>query len=93
MTNSDKTYNGWSNYATWRVNLELFDGFDPCGNPMTAEGAEQWAEDFIDMMLERNSEGTTILRGWVDSFLQDVNWQEIADSINETYELTIEEEV
>ena len=23
---SDKTYNGWTNYATWRVNLEMFDG-------------------------------------------------------------------
>ena len=22
-------YNGWTNYATWRVNLEIFDGYDP----------------------------------------------------------------
>ena len=21
-------YNGWTNYATWRVNLEMFDGAD-----------------------------------------------------------------
>ena len=26
MTN-ENTYNGWTNYATWRVNLEMFDGF------------------------------------------------------------------
>ena len=25
---SDKTYNGWSNYATWRINLEVFDGLE-----------------------------------------------------------------
>ena len=25
---SDKTYNGWSNYATWRINLEIFDDLD-----------------------------------------------------------------
>jgi hypothetical protein len=25
---NDTTYNGWSNYATWRVNLEVFDGLD-----------------------------------------------------------------
>ena len=25
---SDKRYNGWTNYATWRVNLEMFDGID-----------------------------------------------------------------
>lgn len=23
-----KTYNGWTNYATWRVNLELLDGYE-----------------------------------------------------------------
>jgi len=22
----DTSYNGWSNYATWRINLEIFDG-------------------------------------------------------------------
>ena len=26
---TNTTYNGWTNYATWRVNLEIFDGFDP----------------------------------------------------------------
>jgi hypothetical protein len=26
---NDKTHNGWRNYATWRVNLEIFDGLDP----------------------------------------------------------------
>ena len=25
-TMQDNTYNGWTNYATWRVNLEIFDG-------------------------------------------------------------------
>ena len=25
---TDKTYNGWSNYATWRINLEVFDGME-----------------------------------------------------------------
>ncbi|CAB4133864.1 hypothetical protein UFOVP263_28 [uncultured Caudovirales phage] len=23
---SDQKYNGWTNYATWRINLEIFDG-------------------------------------------------------------------
>jgi len=27
------TYNGWTNYATWRVNLELFDNFITDGYP------------------------------------------------------------
>jgi hypothetical protein len=94
MTSNDKTYNGWTNYETWRIMLELFDGYDPDGTPMTADSAMQWAEDFVDMTFERNSEGVTIIRGWIDSFLQEVNWKEIANAINENHELTtIEEEV
>lgn len=26
---TDKTYNGWTNYATWRIQLEVFDGVEP----------------------------------------------------------------
>jgi len=25
---TDNKYNGWTNYETWRVNLEIFDNFD-----------------------------------------------------------------
>ena len=28
---TDNTYNGWSNYETWRVNLEIFDGLQTDG--------------------------------------------------------------
>jgi hypothetical protein len=28
MSNSQE-YNGWPNYATFRVHLEMFDGMDP----------------------------------------------------------------
>ena len=26
------TYNGWTNYATWRINLEMLDGFEADSN-------------------------------------------------------------
>ena len=26
---TEQKYNGWANYATWRVHLEFFDGMDP----------------------------------------------------------------
>ena len=28
MSRSNETYNGWTNYATWRVHLEMFDGME-----------------------------------------------------------------
>ena len=38
----DQKYNGWTNYATWRVNLEIFDGLhsDIDGEKATAEGCK-----------------------------------------------------
>ena len=38
---TDTKYNGWTNYATWRVNLEMFDGFEPDGT-MEADDYLAW---------------------------------------------------
>ncbi len=79
---SDKTYNGWTNYATWRVNLEVFDGFDPReyfldGNDEVdtaelADNLKQWADDVII----GGSEG--LVADYARAFLSDVDWHEIA---------------
>ena len=45
MTN--ETYNGWTNHATWKINLEWFDGYDLCDT----FGAEEWQE-FISEWFE-----------------------------------------
>jgi hypothetical protein len=83
INDSDSRYNGWTNYATWRVNLEMFDGFDP---REYWSGAVNWdaydlgdflkgyAEELID---QTSSEG--IARDYALAFLQDVNWREIAE--------------
>ena len=66
-------YNGWTNYATWRVNLELFDGsYDEMH--WTAESARDFAEELIN---DTTSEG--IGRDYALAFLSDVNWHEIAE--------------
>ena len=43
-TMKDTTYNGWTNYATWRVNLELFDGSDQF---WSADSAREFVEEII----------------------------------------------
>ena len=68
---SNTTYNGWTNYATWRVNLEVFDGGDWQG--MTARDFKDLAEEHI----ESQSEG--LARDYALAFLADVNWYEIAE--------------
>jgi hypothetical protein len=74
-------YNGWTNYATWRVNLEMFDGMviDPLEekDPTTlADHLKDWAENMVE---ETSTEG--IARDWAFAFLQDVNWREIAQHL------------
>ena len=78
MENAEK-YNGWTNYATWRVNLEIFDGLysDMEGESATAEGCKDYAEDIIG----ENGEGLAL--DYAMAFLASVNWYEIAEALNE----------
>jgi hypothetical protein len=74
-------YNGWTNYTTWRVNLELFDGMqiDPLeekDSTTLADHLKDWAENRVE---ETSTEG--IARDWALAFLQDVNWREIAQNL------------
>ena len=80
MNTQNTTHNGWTNYATWRVNLEVFDGHDSTdGLMVTAEDCKAYATDLI----EGESESGLAL-DYALAFLAEVNWSEIAESINET---------
>jgi hypothetical protein len=68
---NDTTCNGWTNYATWRVNLEMFDGSEVL---WTAESARDFVEEII---IDSTPEG--VARYYALAFLSDVNWREIAE--------------
>jgi hypothetical protein len=74
-------YNGWTNYATWRVNLELFDGDSPadiCGEqPEDVWQLEQAMKEHAEFTIDQTVDGF-IVAGWARAFLADVNWTEIA---------------
>ena len=83
---SDTKYNGWTNYATWRVNLEMFDGLDwvsEFGDPdpdftdpyELGLALKDWAEEIIS-----NGEiaPNNLAVDYAMAFLSEVNWQEIA---------------
>ena len=71
-------HNGWTNYATWRVNLEIFDGLcsDMDGEKATAEGCKDYAE----AVVSESGEGLAL--DYAMAFLDDVDWQSIADHLN-----------
>lgn len=83
---SETTYNGWANYATWRVNLELFDGqtiedifgYQEEDAYLLGKMLKDRAEEHIEMT---SSEG--IARDYAYAFLSDVNWREIAEHMIE----------
>jgi hypothetical protein len=83
---SKASYNGWTNYATWRVNLEMFDGQDPEGFDLEqsayhlGKDLKAYAEEFI---IDTSSEG--FARDYALAFLSDVNWTEIAEHVIENY--------
>jgi hypothetical protein len=88
MTNDTK-YNGWTNYATWRVNLEMFDGYDPDGSPVSADMLKDIAEELIGMECLQES---GLAYSYAMAFLDEVNWYEIAEHKNDEYELNGEDE-
>jgi hypothetical protein len=75
-----ETYNGWTNYATWRVNLEIFDGtsLDMSECDVTAEWAKEYAHDVISFGVS-----PSITLSYAEAFISECNWQEIADAVNE----------
>jgi hypothetical protein len=86
---SDNTHNGWTNYATWRVNLEMIDGLDPrdmgwrgLDRYDLGQAIKEWA---LDMLETDAREGLAL--DYARAFLSDVNWREIADHMADDYEL------
>lgn len=77
------SYNGWTNYATWRVNLEMFDGStaSDIGTINAAELQTTLRELAEEMIESTSSEG--LARDYALAFLSDVNWWEIADHMIE----------
>lgn len=93
--NKKNECNGWSNYATWRVNLELVDGeenairedgqvFDTLND--LADHLKQMIDDYFELNLSEidgNADNFALsqMHDFSDAFLEDVNWREIAENM------------
>ena len=83
MIYKNQKYNGWTNYATWRVNLEIFDGQDlNNGINVTSESCKEYVIATIED--ETSDCSSRLATDYALAFIEDVNWSEISDSINET---------
>lgn len=67
-------YNGWANYETWRVMLEVFDGHeDP---QATADSCRETAGELVE-----STTSPGLARDLAMSFLAYVNWEQIAEAV------------
>jgi hypothetical protein len=84
VLNMKETYNGWTNYETWRVNLEIFDSLTPAdfwGFEEVKEGdsyefskaLKDYAEEII---CEQSQQG--IAQDYALAFISNVDWYSIA---------------
>lgn len=84
MRKMKNDYNGWSNYETWRVYLEVFDGstasdfgwneeVSDADTPELAEYLEGYVLDMVDETAD------DLVRGWATAFVSEVNWRECAE--------------
>jgi hypothetical protein len=77
-------YNGWTNYATWRINLEMFDPLTPADfwgfEEFTEDDAYELSKTLKDyaeeIICEQSQEG--IARDYALAFISDVDWRSIA---------------
>ena len=72
-------YNGWSNYATWRVNLEILSDME-----FDKQVSADYLEDLVEDCVFTNAVVKDCLAAdYARAFIAQVNFYEIAESINE----------
>jgi hypothetical protein len=97
---SNATYNGWTNYATWRINLEIiadldressFSGITNCydlGDALKSYVAELLENETVDGLT---SSTTSLVLDYAFAFLADVDWNQTAQRMLDAYPPTIDE--
>lgn len=91
----EKGYNGWTNYETWRINLEILDDY-PESSPETIEefaekddahGLSEVLEECVDDVLTNygQTKEDDLCLSYARAFVQEVNFYEIAQHMIDDY--------
>ena len=78
-------YNGWTNYATWRINLELFNDMDVT-DYFDELPTTEMLEDYVENIVFDHSGNMGLMEDYARAFLCNVNYYEILEYIRENYE-------
>ena len=78
-------YNGWTNYATWRINLELFNDMNVT-DYFDEFPTIEMLEDYVENVVFDHSGHFGLMEDYARAFLCNVNYYEILEYIRENYE-------
>jgi len=76
----EKKYNGWTNYATWRINLEIWDGYNWENKTFeeVSDLTKRLEEQTDEVLTDYGENETGLALDYARAFVSDVNWHEIA---------------
>ena len=79
----DNKHNGWTNYATWRVNLEILSDIDWQEDPFYEMLSVSYLEELVEEAVFKNKEKYGFMGDYAQAFLSEVNYYEILEHIKE----------
>jgi hypothetical protein len=80
-------HNGFANYATWRVKVDVFKDFDLddwCLDMLDSVELAGWMRDHTREIIEEAAQ-PGLARDFAMAFIADVNWQELAQTAWDEY--------
>ena len=80
-----KKYNGWTNYATWRINLEILGDIE-FEKPVTIDELKEIVEESVFTNFD-TCKTPRLIEDYARAFISEVNFYEIERNINEELEL------
>ena len=85
---NENKYNGWSNYPTWRINLEILGDIQWVEEEIEILN-EEMLEDYVENAVFENngiSGHLGLMEDYARAFLANVDYREILESIIENFE-------
>jgi hypothetical protein len=79
--------NGWKNYETWNCSLHIMSAFDGETSKVSADAVEDMVCEYVGKL-----DAGSLLQDIVEAYIREVDFEEIADAINEANEVEGETE-
>ena len=74
-------YNGWNNYATWRIWNDMLVNID-----FTERVVEEYLEEIVNDIVFTNKTVGGYIEDYANLFIAEVDFEELMDAINDNVE-------